>query len=496
MLAQKTTVPSLVRHPDRFFIGGEWCRPASSRTFDVIHSTSEGLFMKVAEAGESDINHAVSAARKAFDHGPWPRLSHQERAAFLRKIGAQITARTAELSTVWASESGILRSIGEAFMSTAGQTFEYYADLASSYPFEERHTPQYGDAGLLVREPVGVVAAIIPWNGPMGLIVYKLAPALLAGCTVVLKLSPEAPVSGHIIGEICESVGLPPGAVNVVTADRQVSELLVRHPGIDKVTFTGSTAAGKLIAGICAQRVARVTLELGGKSAALILEDCDIEAAAESISQSARVLTGQVCASLTRLVVVDCQHERFLQALKASVERIRVGDPFDPQTDMGPLAMRRQRDRVEGYISKGKEEGARVVSGGGRPRHLSRGFFIEPTVFSEVRNDMTIAQEEIFGPVLSVIRAKDENEAINIANDSIYGLNASVFTRDPAHAYAVARRLRSGTVGHNAARTDFTIAFGGFKQSGIGREGGAEGLMSYLETHTMLLDGMPGALAS
>ena len=342
-----------------------------------------------------------------------------------------------------------------------------------------------------MREPVGVVAAIIPWNAPASLIAYKCAPALLAGCTVILKASPEAPGAAYLLAEICEAIGLPAGVLNVLTADREVSELLVRHPGVDKVTFTGSTAAGRRIASICGERIARCTLELGGKSAAVILDDYDIGKAAATISGNAGFLTGQVCSSLTRIVVTKQRHDALVDALSASFSKVKVGDPFDASTGMGPLAMSRQRDRVEGYIAKGKAEGAKLATGGGRPKHLPRGYFIEPTVFGNVDNHSTIAREEIFGPVLSVIPADSEANAIEIANDSIYGLNASVFTNDVERAYATARELRSGTVGHNSFRTDFNIAFGGFKQSGIGREGGTEGLVPFLETKTLILDAKP-----
>jgi acyl-CoA reductase-like NAD-dependent aldehyde dehydrogenase len=336
-----------------------------------------------------------------------------------------------------------------------------------------------------------VVGAIIPWNAPIGLITYKLAPALLAGCTVVLKCSPEAPGDAYVVAEIAEAIGLPPGVLNVVTADREVSELLVRDPRVDKITFTGSTAAGRRIASICGDRIARCTLELGGKSAALILDDMDLGAAAATLARAECTLSGQVCSSLTRIVVSRQRHDELVEALVGACGQVQVGDPFDPATQMGPLVSGRQRDRVESYIAKGVEEGAVLATGGGRPKHLDRGYYVEPTVFANVDNSSTIAQEEIFGPVLTVIAADDEDQIVSIANDSVYGLNASVFTPDVDRARSVSRRLRSGTVGHNAFRTDFGIAFGGFKQSGIGREGGTEGLLPFLETKTVILEGIP-----
>jgi acyl-CoA reductase-like NAD-dependent aldehyde dehydrogenase len=342
-----------------------------------------------------------------------------------------------------------------------------------------------------VREPVGVVAAIVPWNAAPGAISSKVGPALIAGCTVIVKVSPEAPGAAYILAEACEAAGFPPGVVNILTAEREVSELLVRHSGVDKIAFTGSTVAGKRIASICGERIARCTLELGGKSPAIVLDDYDIAAAAQSIASRATFLTGQVCASLTRIIVSRKRHDDLVEALSGHFREVRVGDPFDPATQMGPLAMRRHLERVQGYIAKGKAEGATLATGGGRPAHLDRGFFIEPTVFGNVDNNCTIAREEIFGPVLSVIPADSDEQAVDIANDTIYGLNASVFTNDLDRAYAVARRIRSGTVGQNGMRNEGGIAFGGFKQSGIGREGGTEGLRAYLETKVVVLDGMP-----
>lgn len=481
-----------IKHPDLFFIDGKWTKPSSASKIDVINSATEELFASVAEAQEADINRAVAAARKAFDHGPWPRMTHAERAVYLKAIADELDKRVEEGALIWTTESGLLHSVAKDRAAALSGTYKYYAGLADTYPFQERHKPRAGgNVGLLVREPVGVVAAIIPWNGPPGLIAHKCAPALLAGCTIIVKASPEAPGAAYIIAEICEKIGLPPGVLNILTAEREVSELLVRHPGVDKVTFTGSTAAGRRIASICGERIARCTLELGGKSAAVILDDYDVGAAAKTIAGRATYLTGQVCSSLTRIVVSRKRHDALVEALSAAFQNVKVGDPFDPSCQMGPLAMSRQRDRVEGYIEKGKAEGATLATGGGRPAHLNRGFFIEPTVFGNVDNHSTIAREEIFGPVLSVIPAESETNAVEIANDTIYGLNASVFTNDVERAYATARQLRSGTVGHNSFRTDFSIAFGGFKQSGIGREGGTEGLLPFLETKTVILDDMP-----
>jgi len=482
-----------IAHPDRFFIGGEWAQPSSSATIDVVDSASEGVFLTVAEAQAADIDRAVAAARRAFDEGPWPRMSPQERAAYLGRIADAWASRAEALADSWTMESGVLRSITAGAAKDVARIFRYYARLADTFAWEEKCTSERGFPSLLVREPVGVVAAIIPWNVPYSLMAYKTAPALLAGCSVIIKASPEAPASTYLLAEICEEIGLPPGVVNVLTAEREVSELLVRHPGVDKVSFTGSTAAGRKIAAICGERIARCTLELGGKSPAIILDDYDLEKAATSLARSAPIMTGQVCSSLTRIIVSRQRHDALVDALSAAFARIRVGDPFDPESQMGPLAMERQRDRVEAYIAKGKAEGARLATGGGRPAHLDAGFYIEPTVFADVDNAATIAREEIFGPVLSVIPAFDEEQAIAIANDTIYGLNSSVFTNDPERAYAVGRRLRAGTVGHNRFQTDFTISFGGFKQSGLGREGGIEGLHPFLEAKTMIFEEAPAA---
>ena len=494
-LSSDVVVP--LAHADRFFIGGEWVEPSSNAKIDVVDSATETLYFSVAEAQAPDMARAVAAARQAFDEGPWPRMTHAERAEHMRALAAKLGERADLVGEIWPRESGVLHRIAKYGVYGTTKTFEYYAGLADSFPWEEPAQPTLGgEFGLLVREPVGVVGAIIPWNAPVGLIGYKVGPALIAGCTVILKSSPEAPGVGYLLAEAAEAAGLPPGVLNVVTADRAVSELLVTNPGVDKITFTGSTVAGRRIASLCGERIARCTLELGGKSAAVILDDMDIATAAGAIASAETFLSGQVCSSLTRVVVSRNRHDEMVDALAAAFAQVQVGDPFEASTGMGPLVAERQRDRVEGYIAKGIAEGATLATGGKRPEHLDRGWYVEPTVFGNVDNASTIAQEEIFGPVLSVIPADGEQQMIKVANDTIYGLNASVFTNDVDRARAVAGQLRSGTVGHNAFRTDFGIAFGGFKQSGIGREGGTEGLHPFLETKTVILEGRPSGYAS
>jgi acyl-CoA reductase-like NAD-dependent aldehyde dehydrogenase len=419
-----------------------------------------------------------------------------ERAGYLTAIARELDARGSDLAEVWTQESGVLHAIAAASSGAYGALFDSFAAMADTFPFEEvrKPSPGSGNYGVVVREPVGVVAAIVAWNGAAVQIVTKCAPALLAGCTVVVKPAPEAPLSAHIFAEVCEKVGLPPGVVNVVPADRDASELLVRHPGVDKVSFTGSTATGKRVAAICGERIARCTLELGGKSPAVILDDYDLEQAAATIAERTRFLTGQACIALTRLIVTQDRHDDFVEALVARFGATKVGDPFDPATEMGPLATRRQQERVEGYIEKGRREGVALATGGARPAGLARGFYCDPTVFAKVDNQCAIAREEIFGPVLCVIPAKDEDDAVRIANDTNYGLAATVFTHDVDRAYAVSRRLRAGMKGQNDLRTDFALGFGGVKQSGIGREGGPDGLLPYLESTTILLDEPPAHL--
>ena len=483
--------PAPLKHPDRLYIGGQWVTPSTADLIDVVQPATEEVWLQVAEAKPEDVNRAVAAAREAFDDGPWPYMNPAERAEYLRAIAEALRKRHTEVAHTWTSEMGILHGDAEVRGTRIPAIYDFYASLADDFTWVERHTPAGGGYGWLAREPVGVVGAIVPWNAAIVALSFKLAPALIAGCSIVLKSSPEAPSAGYLLAEIADEIGLPPGVVNVVTAHRPASEALVTNPGIDKVSFTGSTAAGKRIAALCADRVARVNLELGGKSAALILDDYDLGAAAASLADSTMELTGQVCSALSRVIVSKHRHDELVEALSAEFGKVKVGDPFDAASDMGPVAARRQRDTIEQLIGQGVEEGARLAAGGHRPAGLDKGWFIEPTVFGNVDNRSSIARKEIFGPVLSVIPAENEDDQIRIANDSPYGLNSAVFTNDDSRAWQFARRIRSGTVGQNAHRNSHAFAFGGFKQSGIGREGGREGLMPYLEAKAIILDREP-----
>ena len=491
-----TALPAFsLKHPDRLYIDGAWVAPSTTALIDVISPNTEEVVIKVAEAREADIDRAVAAARKAFDHGPWPHMSHAERADKLREVARLLRDRNDELAFIWTEQMGALSSFTKNAGNDAAKTFEYFADMAATYPWEEIRAPGYGEGiAMVVREPVGVVAAICPWNGPLGTMARKVAPALLAGCTVIMKPSPETPLDAYVLAECMEAAGLPPGVVNLCTTHREAADYLVCRPGVDKVAFTGSTAAGRRIGSVCGERVARATLELGGKSAAIVLDDIDIADVVATLTPGMCRLNGQVCASLTRVVVSKKRHDDFVDAFAAGMRGIQVGNSRDAGTQLGPLAMKRQLDRVEGYIAKGKDQGAKLAIGGGRPKDLNRGYFVEPTLFANVDNAMTIAQEEIFGPVVSVIPYVDVADAIRIANDSIYGLNGAVFTNDVEQAYDVARGVRTGTFAQNEFKIDFGVPFGGFKQSGIGREGGPEGLLPYLELKTIHLPRRPNNL--
>jgi len=478
-----------ISHCEELFIDGRWVAPSTSGRLHPVNPATEQVVATVAEASEADMDRAVAAARRAFDEGPWPRFSHAERAQYVARLAELLEQRTPQLAALWTEQMGGLASFAPRM--TGGATFQlkYFAGLAATYPFETRQPSSMGPGtAIIVREPVGVVAAIAPWNAPYGIMTQKIGPALVAGCTVIMKPSPETPLEAYVIAECAEAAGFPPGVINLVPANRNASDHLVRNPGVDKVSFTGSTAAGRRIGQVCADRVARVTLELGGKSAAIVLDDFPVEQAAQILTGSICIMSGQVCATLSRVIVPRAKQQQFADAFAEAMRNVRVGDPNDPATQMGPLAMQRQLHRVQGYIEKGRQEGARLVTGGGRPKHLDRGYYFEPTLFADVDNRSVIAQEEIFGPVICMIPADDLDDAVRIANDSIYGLNGAVFTPDADAAYRVARRIRTGSIGQNGLKLDFAMPYGGFKQSGIGREGGPENFHAYTETKTILLD--------
>ncbi|MGE0774298.1 MAG: aldehyde dehydrogenase [Sphingomonadaceae bacterium] len=485
-----------IRHPDRFFIGGEWVNPSSGKQIALVSPVTEQVYGHVAEAAEADVERAVAAARTAFDQGPWPLMTPGERGKYLARLTEELTARGDELAHAWTGQIGPVFPFTQAATGMSIGLVDFQAKHADSYVWEEQRPTMYPDSvGMIVREPVGVVAAIAPWNAPLFSLLIKVAPALVAGCTVVMKPSPESPLEAYILCECVEAAGFPPGVVNMLTADRAVSDYLVQQPGVDKVSFTGSTAAGKRIGSVCAERVARVTLELGGKSPAILLDDMDIEEATSILAPTLTTLSGQVCSNLTRFLVPRTRHDDFVDSLAAKLSAIQVGDPYDPATQMGPLAMKRQLERVEGYIQKGVSEGAKLVTGGRRPAHLNHGFFFEPTLFANVDNRSTIAQEEIFGPVACVTAYEDLDDAIRLANETHFGLAGAVFTNDADAAYRVARSIKAGTISQNGLKPDFFIAFGGFKESGLGREGGLDAVLPYLETKTLVLSAVPSKAA-
>jgi acyl-CoA reductase-like NAD-dependent aldehyde dehydrogenase len=487
-----------LQHPDRLFIDGRWVEGSTSRRLTPINPATEEPIVAVAEASEADIDKAVAAARKAFDEGPWPRMTAAERAPYLLRLVAELRKRRSELAASFVEQVGAPVWIAEGQMELMYGIYERAAALADTFAWEEPRKSLFypGDYGLLVREPVGVVAAISPWNAPLLTVANKVAPALIAGCTVILKPSPETPIDSYILAECAAAAGLPAGVLNMVPAERVVSEHLVKNPGVDKVSFTGSSAVGRRIATLCGERIARYTLELGGKSAAIVLDDFDIGEAAANLGFSLCILTGQNCANLSRVLVSERRHDQFVEAMAATLKALRIGNPYDKETVIGPLAMKRQLERVEGYVAIGKTDGAQLVAGGSRPADLERGYYFEPTIFGHVDNRSRIAREEIFGPVVSVITYRDIEEAIALANDSSFGLNGAVFTNDPEQAYRVSRRIRTGTMGQNGSRVDFSIAFGGFKQSGLGREGGPDAVLPYLESKTVVLRSAPAHLSA
>jgi len=472
----------------RLFIGGEWVEPASSRTIDVISPHSEELVGRVPEGTEADIDRAVAAARDAFDNGEWPRLSPEERIAAVQKFSEVYAAHIPDMAALITEEMGSPISFSNLAQSPAPwMMLNTFLQIAAEYPWEERRQGVLGSDVIVRREPAGVVGAIVPWNVPQFVIMSKLAPALIAGCTIVVKPSPETPLDAFLMADLLDEAGIPKGVVSVVPAGREVGEHLVRHSGVDKIAFTGSTAAGRRIASICGEQLKRVSLELGGKSAAIILDDADLAATVQGLKFASLMNNGQACVAQTRILASRDRYDEVVDAVSGMVGELAVGDPQDESTEVGPLVAERQQERVEKYIAVGQEEGAKVAVGGnGRPSGLDKGWYVKPTVFSGVDNSMRIAREEIFGPVLAVIPYDTPDDAVRIANDSEYGLAGSVWTGDIDQGVDIARRVRTGTYGVNQYTMDFVAPFGGCKGSGIGREFGIEGLSHYVELKSIV----------
>jgi aldehyde dehydrogenase (NAD+) len=470
-----------MRDHDRFYIGGEWVAPAGSATIDVISPHTEEVIGRVPDGTTADMDRAVAAARDAFDNGPWPRMAPLERAAAVSRLADLYATKLGEFAEVITEEMGSPITFSQlAQAPQPHMMLTYFAELAKTFTWEDDRPGIFGPVTVR-REPVGVVAAIVPWNVPQFTIMTKLPAALVAGCTVVIKPAPETPLDSYLLAELIDQAELPPGVVNIVPAGREVGEYLVSHPGVDKVAFTGSTAAGRRIASICGEQLKRCSLELGGKSAAIILDDADIAATVGWLEMASLMNNGQACIAQTRILAPRSRYSETVDALASMVGGLTVGDPTDPATQIGPLVAKRQQDRVEGYISLGNEEGAKLVTGGSRASGQGRGWYVAPTVFADVDPAMRIAREEIFGPVLCVIPYEDEEHAIRIANDSEYGLAGTVWTADEDRGMEVARRVRTGTYGVNLYMIETCAPFGGYKSSGIGRELGPEGLMGYLE---------------
>jgi aldehyde dehydrogenase (NAD+) len=468
---------------DRLYIGGEWVEPHGSGTFEVIDATTEEVMGTIPGGDAEDVDRAVKAARAAFEQ--WSQVPAHERAEACAAIGAKLAERSEEIALLISREVGMPLNL--AAMIQAGLPAMDFSSMPAVVE-ETQWEEQVGNS-LVVREPVGVVGCITPWNYPLHQVCAKVAPALTAGCAVIVKQSEVKPLSAFVLAEIIDELDLPAGVFNLVSGDGpSVGEALAAHPDIDMVSFTGSTRAGRRVSEVAAGTVKRVALELGGKSPNVILDDADLQAAVVDGIGKCYLNSGQTCSALTRMLVPREMLEAAEQIAAAAVEQIKVGDPLDPESQLGPLVSEAQRERVGGYIKKGQEEGAKLVAGGdGAPEGLDRGYFVKPTVFSDVRPDMTIAQEEIFGPVLVLMPYDDEEDAVRIANDSIYGLAGGVWSGDPEHAKRVARRIRTGQIEINGATFNPLAPFGGFKQSGHGRELGKFGLEEFLEVKSLQL---------
>lgn len=465
-----------------FYIGGGWTSPSSDRVIESRNASTEQIIGRSPEAGPADVDAAVAAARHAFDRtGGWASWEPGRRAEVMERFADAIDARANEFIQRVSSQNGMPVAVA-GMLETGYPTaiLRMYAGLARDGFAPEVREGMLGGSVEVRKVPVGVVGAIVPWNFPQALGMFKIAPAMAAGCTLVLKPSPETVLDSYLLAEAAEEAGVPDGVLNIVPGGRETGEHLVTHPGVDKIAFTGSTASGRSIAEACGRLLKPVTLELGGKSAAVVLDDAELDLAqlGEGLFGSCLLNNGQTCFLGTRVLAPRSRYGEVVDAFTALAGSLSVGDALDPGTQIGPMATAAQRERVESYIARGRAEGARLTTGGGRPEQDS-GWFVQPTVFADVTNDAVVAREEIFGPVLSIIAYDDEADAIRLANDSDYGLGGTVWTADPERGAAVARQVRTGTIGVNRYAPDPAAPFGGMKASGMGRELGPEGLANY-----------------
>jgi aldehyde dehydrogenase (NAD+) len=466
---------------DRIYIGGTWVPSTGKKTIDVVNPTTEDVLGRIPEGTPEDVDRAVAAAKEAFPG--WAETSADDRAKYLQRIAEGLQARMEPLAKLVTEEMGMPLRLSQIIqVGLPMTTFMSMSQVLQEVKFEE----QIGNSRV-VREPVGVVGCITPWNYPLHQIAAKVAPALAAGCTVVLKPSEVAPLNAFVLAEIIEEIGLPAGVFNLVSGTGPVvGEAIASHPDVDMVSFTGSTRAGRRVSELAAQTVKKIAVELGGKSPNVLLEDADLERAVKSGVQEAYLNSGQTCSALTRMLVPRSKLTEVEELARTNAETYTPGDPFGDATRLGPLANANQLERVRGYIRKGVEEGAKLVTGGeDLPEGIDKGYFVRPTIFSEVKPEMTIAQEEIFGPVLSIIPYEDEDDAVRIANDTIYGLSGGVWSSDPEHAMKVAKRIRTGQISINGGQFNPLAPFGGYKQSGHGRELGRFGLEEFLTVKSL-----------